>query len=169
MVKRIYSAKKGAQFSNEQAQVYGPHLERLQKNKGDKLTPSDVVKDAKKKSSPTHNFFEWDNKDAGNKWRKYQARHLLNSIEVIIKEYPSEPVKLFYNVVNGDDSEDQQGYVTIEKVMSQEEYRKQIIEHALRELRGWEKRYRIYNELSHLFSVMNREIIKVEKTCKIEA
>lgn len=48
------------------------------------LTPQAVVDDARKKTSPLHNEFEWDDKKAGHHWRLQQARRLIASVTLTV-------------------------------------------------------------------------------------
>lgn len=47
-----------------------------------RVTASMVVADAKKKTSPLHACFDWDNDVAGDKWRLEQARRLIQSVRI---------------------------------------------------------------------------------------
>ena len=60
-------------------------LDKLYKKYG-KLTPDMVVKEAKKKSSPLHQYFEWNDTEAALQWRKQQARVMIHHIKVIREE-----------------------------------------------------------------------------------
>jgi hypothetical protein len=53
---------------------------------GGELTPDAVVADAKRKDSPLHGYFEWDDKQAGHKFRLMQARRLITRFQVSIIE-----------------------------------------------------------------------------------
>ncbi len=46
------------------------------------LTPEIIVAAASDADSPLHALFEWDDEAAAKKWRIYQARIILNNIEV---------------------------------------------------------------------------------------
>lgn len=151
MVDMVYRARKGAQFNDDQATIFGPHLETLAGKKGTILTPKDVVADGEKKSSPAHTFFEWNNEEASKKWRLQQARHLLGNIMVEIRELNNTPVRAFYNV-KVEDKGTSRAYVPLGIAMSEADYRKQIIDEAMAEARSWRNRYQIYTELS---SIMN--------------
>jgi len=56
-------------------------LSRIQNVYG-KITPEIIVREAGDTSSPLHNYFEWDDEKAGERWRVQQARILLNNIQV---------------------------------------------------------------------------------------
>ncbi len=48
------------------------------------LTPEAVVEASKKKKSPMHKLFEWDNEKAGHQHRLQQARQIINNIEIVV-------------------------------------------------------------------------------------
>lgn len=56
-------------------------------NKG-RLTPQNVVADARNRNSPLHDIFEWDDAKAADQYRLEQARELIRSvkIEVVTEE-----------------------------------------------------------------------------------
>jgi hypothetical protein len=96
MSKKIFKA---ASLSDERAQKYGEFLWKLKEDNGEVLKPSFVVKKAKPKSSPIHDFFEWDDKVASLKYREWQARYLLGEIEVVeIIDDKEEKIRAFHNL-----------------------------------------------------------------------
>jgi hypothetical protein len=61
-------------------------VDRLAKLAGDgRLTPDQVVKDARKETSPLHGEFEWDDSVAAHKYRIEQARDLIAGHKVYIE------------------------------------------------------------------------------------
>ena len=48
------------------------------------LTADNVLKEAAKTDSILHQFFEWDNDMAANKYRLQQARNLINRVEIVV-------------------------------------------------------------------------------------
>lgn len=58
------------------------HLGSLARANNGRITPDDVVADARKKDSPLHDLFEWDVKKAAAHHWKETARSLIRSVEV---------------------------------------------------------------------------------------
>lgn len=52
------------------------------------LTPEQVLADAKRKESPLHGYFEWDDRKAAMFHRLTQARELIASYEIVIADNP---------------------------------------------------------------------------------
>jgi len=137
-----YAAAAGAHFSNSWAVVLGKQFERIAKREF--LTPEAVLEDARKKKSPIHSFFEWDDAVAGEEYRKKQAGHYLRTV-VVIQEEDERPVRAFH-VITGEDSE--RSYQPLEVVLNDAEMMRQVIERARRELVSWSQRHRQYEELA---------------------
>lgn len=77
----IYKAKPGSWFTDHDAEIIGPELEKLiGSGKG---TPDEIVKSASKPESPLHRYYDWDDAIAACKWRKQQARLMVNAIVVV--------------------------------------------------------------------------------------
>jgi hypothetical protein len=85
-------------------------LERISRLKGGRITPDTVIVEAKKKSSPLHEFFTWDDSEAAKKQRLYEARELIRSVRVttVVEE------RVFRSIAYVRDpgcNSDQQGYI----------------------------------------------------------
>lgn len=78
----IYEFKQQSSTGGTDPQAVGEALQEL-RNKHDGIEPVEVVKMAKRKTSPLHEYFEWDNTVAGAKWRVDQARRLIKAIVII--------------------------------------------------------------------------------------
>jgi len=114
-----------------------------------KLTPIEVVDAARDITHPLHSYFEWDNSRAAELYRLAQARMLINQVEVILNVDGQET--RFEKYVNVSLGEGARSYITIEKALSKEDYKKQIIATALAEAEYWQKKYLAYSELSPIF------------------
>lgn len=148
----IYTARESSWLSNKDAQVYGPELYRLSEQH-ERLTPEIIVNAASAKRSVLHTYFDWDDSEAAIKWRKSQARKLVRSIKIVIEDSPEEEeIQLFYNVENGRG----QKYVTVFTILKDAEYRQQLIEQALNEIKRWEIKYKQLNELRQIFQAVEQ-------------
>lgn len=166
MEKKIFRAAKGAQFEYEKAQIYGQELERIRKENGGVLTPQLVLNEAKDKNNLLHDYFEWDNTVAADKFRINLARHLINHIEIVIVSNGTEKQQRAYlNVTKANENNDeevQRVYVTIEKALSEPELRKQVLANALREAEFWKEKYHDYKELSEVFLAIDKTKKKIK-------
>jgi len=151
---KVYKAVYGSPITDEDAQVLGPRFEAMAEELGC-VTPEDIVTDAEPKSSPTHDYFEWDNEAAAHRCRLDQAKGYLRYVTVEI-ESASEPVRAFHNVriIRQEQTDKdtivetaQRGYVPISTAMSTPDLWEQVCERALRELQSWRHRYGVYHGL----------------------
>jgi hypothetical protein len=153
----VYRWKEGSRLPVS-AQVAGEHLERLQAQQGGRLTPLDVVRDARKRSSPLHPAFEWDDSKAAAIYREERARYILRSLVVVIATREPDkgeadcPVRAFVNVERDSES----FYTPTVTALSDEELRRQVLEDALRELHVWEQKYRDLKELVAVFTAAQK-------------
>lgn len=165
--KKIYKASAGAGYNDSQAQIIGKELARIGQGREKDVTPELVVETAVLKRSPLHDFFEWDNGVAGEKYRVFQARNIINHLRVIIWTDAGElpETKAFHNINFAVSSEDENGesiriYRPVEE-LNDETIRADIIKNALRELRNWRDRYKEYGSIfNELFEEID-EILKV--------
>ena len=148
MEKRIFKAGKGSGFNNEKAQVYGEFLWKIREENGDVMTPHQIVDKAKPKSSPIHEYFEWDDGIASEKYRIFQARNLIARIEIIVQSDGEEDqIRAFHNISVQDGEEHERGYVTLKDVQSNQDYLEIVLAGALDEIKSWQKRYSQYKRL----------------------
>jgi len=168
MARKKFKATKGARFSQKEAQIYGEELDRISKENNGTLSPSDVVEKARNRRNPLHEYFEWNDNKAGEGYRIYQARNLINHIVVVIKyDHKQKEHKAFLSV-NETPQEIKKNkiYVTIERVLSEPKLRQQILNEAIKEIEFWQERYHEYKELGRIFRAIKstkRKIIKKKK------
>lgn len=170
MEKKVYKAKRGAPFAQKKAQIYGECIEEIKDKKGGAVRTKDVIEVAQDKHSPLHDYFEWDNKIAGAKYRTHQARQLLNHLTVIVKtDGEEQEQKAYLNVsVVTEEGGVEQIYVTIDRALTDNEFRAQVLAQAIREIEYWQQKYKEYSELSTIFQAIERakEEIKIEEGIK---
>lgn len=90
------------------------------------LTPQAVVDAARRRSHPLHDYFEWNNEVAGEKYRLEQARALIRSVRVVI-ETRSAPIRTVYYVRDPRRPPEEQGYVSLPVLRSDEELARDAI------------------------------------------
>ena len=127
------------------------------RNKGI-LMPEEIVAEAKPKSSPLHDQFDWDDSEAAQKWRIHQARLLLN----IVVEYigPEDDTKEMRVFVSLRDERGEGGYRLLNKVLSTRPLREQLLEDAIAEMEHFKHKYRDLKELAEVFAAMDSVLVK---------
>lgn len=105
-------------MSKEQRDKISAYLATLEDD-NDRLTPDAVIEDAKNPASPLHPFFEWDlGKAAYRHWQE-QARALISSVRIIQRTDKSVVSSVYY-VRDPTASNDQQGYVSVKMLRTDE-------------------------------------------------
>lgn len=162
---KVWKAAPGAGFSNEKAQVYGECIEALCESMGGPVPPKAIVKEARKKRSPLHKAFEWDDGVAAEQYRLEQARHIAHHIDVVIEMPTGEPqvIRNFHSVQVGEEGARERGYVTLATVQEVPDYYQQVIADALRMLRTWRHRYGQYSELESTTPFVDKAIEEIER------
>jgi hypothetical protein len=82
----IYQFKKGARIgSGVDPQKAGEKIEEIRERDGGIQTEA-ILAEAKKKRSPLHSAFEWDDTVASHQYRLIQARQLVKALVVCLEE-----------------------------------------------------------------------------------
>jgi len=148
----VYQIKPGARLNGD-AQKIGEKIEEIRLKAGGYLRPEKIVAEARRRSSPLHGCFEWDDSKAAEAHRLDTARYILRVIVVRI-ESADPPVETRAFVVV-DQKDEAQSFTSIEFAMSRPEHREQILARAKAELDQWRKRYQDLNELSAVFEAID--------------
>jgi hypothetical protein len=164
-----YFAKAGSRFTDKDAQVIGPELEKLTEE--GRSTAKDIVEVAKDSESVLHPYFEWKDEVAASLYREDQARHMANSITIVVKNGKGEDteIRAFHavKVVTSEKEQAQKSYTSIEKIVENSDMSTQIIEESRKYLLGWQERYDVYRsmipEFNTEFSSISEEINKLSK------
>ena len=146
-------------------------VKALAEKNGGTITPEIVLEEAKRKASPLHAFFCWDNTKAANEYRKIQAAVIIRRIKVTYtpSEGISVRVRAFVNVVEpNDDSTDdiadddesapgrQRGiYVGFEDAMHFDNYKDQVIRQCKRDVESFRSKYAAISEASKIIAAMD--------------
>jgi hypothetical protein len=125
-----------------EAQKAGEELERI-KCKHGSIVPKSVIDESRPMDAVLHKCFEWNDKVAAESYREVQAREIIRNI-VIVKNKDNDEgeqiiVRAFWPVVTGD--EEAKKYISIEEAISDDNYKKQMIEQAKSEMIAMKKRY----------------------------
>ena len=141
----VYKFKQGARIKTD-AQIAGAELERLEADGN--LTAKALVDASRPAEAPLHKEFEWDDSIAAESYREMQARHIINSIEIVREE--REPVRAFFNIERTDSQ-----YHHVDVIMRQEDSRQKLLMSALAELKAFERKYAQLTELAAVFEAID--------------
>jgi hypothetical protein len=127
------------------------------------VKPHDIVKDAASPESVYHNFFEWDDRKAGPKFRLQQARHLLQSLRVIYHDPEGKRVSVrkYIRVILSKpaDTELRSGYVPRMEVIKTPRLKEQVVEMARQALESFKVRFRLFPEIEAVFPHVDAAIL----------
>jgi len=136
-------------------QVAGETLATLAKGKGH-LQPQMVVDASRPKRAPLHNYFEWDNKKAGELHRLDQASKLIRSVRVVAQEASETVLRRPFIHIPAQIKGTPSSYYPTATVMSSVDLRGRAIADALSYLHQAKSRLKEYRELEKEHSVIER-------------
>lgn len=133
------------------AQKAGNELARIESRYG-ALRPEDVVAESRAGKSVLHKCFNWDDKDAAEKYRISQGQDLIcNIVAVKINGKALEaPVRAFVSI--------ERAYVRVSAVIKSGEFTEIMLAQALKELEAFRRKYAALRSLRELFSHIDRAI-----------
>lgn len=142
-----YKSKRGLP-GGVSAQVAGELIDKIKTRNGH-LTPDMLVKEARKKTSPLHGCFTWNDKEAGRLRRLDEARFLLRVITVEV-EADNETVitRAFVSVT------DDPIYTTIESALADDDMRESLLSQAKKDLGSFRSKYSQLKELAVVFEAI---------------
>jgi hypothetical protein len=154
------------------ATVFGAYYDQLRQQHGGELDAETLVKEAKSKSCPIHDSFEWDNKIAGHEHRLTQARQMMAAIAVYEEtpEGPTQPIRYTVAVTPRvvEPEAMKKAYVPMKEALADAERRQEVVRQAFRDARAWETRYRGIKELAGVFEALDKAEIEAFPPTDIE-
>lgn len=106
-------------------------MTRMSKANGGKITPEALVAAARDPDSPLHDYFEWDDSTAAEKYRMMQARTMLRSCHYNVT-INNRKVELPYYMRDPEMASMDQGYVEISRVKTEEDLSRDILVNEFR-------------------------------------
>lgn len=101
-------------------------LQAIADRNGGKLQPRQVVEAAQDPESPLHTAFTWNDEAAAAAYRLEQARQLIRSIRIDIST-ETRTVSTVAYVRDPDCAEDEQGYVSVARVRSDTDRKRDVL------------------------------------------
>lgn len=153
----LYSIKDGFKINKKFAQPAGEIMAQLEAE--GKLTAEELVNVSRPEEAPLHDYFEWDDAIAAEKYRERQGVYLIQAvIEIDQKQTKSDNTveveikKPFYSVEQGD-----KHYYHIDTIVQDEDKSQKLFEMCVRELKQIERRYEIIRDkLSGVFEEIDK-------------
>lgn len=143
----------------------------LSEKHGGTITPEIILTEAKRKASPLHGFFCWDNTEAANEYRRIQAERLIRRVKVTISEGEDKQIRVraFVNVIEprpaAEEPEEIDGhgincrprgiYVTMQQACKVDDYRDQMIRQCKRDVEAFRSKYSALQEAGRIITAMD--------------
>ena len=152
-----YSSKK-SRFNKNDVSVIGPELVRILGEYGESK-PEVIVDEARKKGSPLHSYFTWDQKEAARLYNIREAQYMINNIqiEVIAPAGKVVRVNIASSIVRP-----QIGHVyqRTDIILANKSDREQLLESAWGELRSFIARYSNFVEFEPVIRTIRLQMKK---------
>lgn len=100
------------------------------------ITPAAVVDKARDPDTALHSQIDWDNEEAGGKWRLHQARMLIVRYDVVVETAPETNIRVRQFVNTGPSS-----YTPIDDAFADPASREMVMHQATRELAALRRKY----------------------------
>lgn len=119
--------------------------------------PQLLLDAARDPASPFHDFFEWDNDEAGERYRLAQASALLRRWKGTIVRLYGEDKKVSVSVVRRVESPEGQrtkggaSYRRVEDILADDALREDLLQTVLKQLMAYRKRYARLQELAEVW------------------
>ena len=136
-------------------------LERIQAKHNGFLRPQDVVDAARSSKSPLHEYFEWNDSEAAQRYRLAQARALIR-VAVVVEPTTAESVRAFVSLSS--DRNAAGGYRALAQVLSDEVMKETLLADALRDLTAFQRKYdalKAVTRLNRLFASID-DVVRAE-------
>lgn len=138
-----------------------------EQNGGELVQPEQVVEFARlNRDSALHAEFEWNNTKAAHQFRLEQARRIIR-LNINVLETPNGDVTVPMYVSLVSDRRSGGGYRTLESVMSNEELREQLLHQALDEFNRVRRKYQTLQELTPVFTAIDRVASRAARTRRV--
>lgn len=148
-----YKFRDGFVAKNVDAQTAGEECDRIANSVG--LTAENLLNASREETAPLHNYFEWDNDVAAEKYRLVQSKDLIRSIIIVRQTDDDErpPVRKFIAIRKPETKERE--FIPVETVLKRQDYMEQMFEQALKDLSAFRTKYvnlRDYAKMSGVFT-----------------
>jgi hypothetical protein len=144
-------------------------INEIAERNGGKIRPDDVVADARDPSSPLHERFEWDVEKAARAHWLDTARELIRAVRVTITTDTTIVTSVAY-VRDPSVGSDEQGYVSVTTLRSDEDLAREAIVYEFARAQGALTRARevaaalnLRNEVDRLIAGVERARAKAER------
>lgn len=132
------------------------------------LKPSVIVKDARKKTSPLHGYFTWDDTEAAREHRLWQARQVIKRVRITIEEREEQFVHV--PIVKAEGTTDREGeYKPVSVIVQQPSEYELAVNELLTKIRALQRTVRQLREVAGEHDVSDHVAIVLQSLATAEA
>lgn len=135
------------------ADVAEKAIEQMRREHGI-VSPSIIIQHAKKARHPLHPIFTWDNTEAAEQFRLWQARQMLSAL-VVVTTVPGGEVKTRAYVAVSVADQRERDYKPIQIALRDD--REEVLARAMAEIQRWREKYARLEELADLFKLIDEK------------
>lgn len=136
-------------------QIVGERIEHLLSEHNNRLTPEDILNDAKNSESPLHVFFQQSLEDKAYKWDIQVARVIMNSLRIVyVNTSGDDDVKYALYSARQEDDKRKREYLHTDLVEVNEVARANIVEQCESQLRSLQRKYKFLEELPSMATLL---------------
>jgi hypothetical protein len=138
-------------------------LEFVRSKHGGVLRPEDVVEFARDERTALHGDFQWDDTEAAQQFRLWQARQVIRLVITIVDSPAGKQLIPMYVSLVSDRQQPGGGYRPLVDVMNAEDLRDELLRQALAELKTVRKKYQQLQELRPIFRAIEKVEAKTQR------
>ncbi|HEY7195465.1 MAG TPA: hypothetical protein VH439_17110 [Gemmatimonadales bacterium] len=142
------------------AQRAGEELETLFERFKGHLTKDEILAAARATNSPLHKFFEWNENNAAEHYRRKQVAALVGGLRV--KRQKKATTTRAFVFVSNPEHKGRKVYIDIQSAMRNPEMKRELVEKALTSLNRWVTAYGAARELRFVSSSVERMRRRIE-------
>lgn len=160
-----YFADEGSPFSNKDARVIGPVLERLAGG-----TRSEVLDAARPMLSPLHKYFEWNDSIAGELYRRDQAGRMLRAIKIKYADETGLHIARAFHIqhVGSHNNRTPSKFRSFQVLHGESAFAAQMMQSAMDDLQSWRRKYEPYVPIWDNFSAAFAAVLNQISECESE-
>lgn len=151
------------------ADACGRRIAQLRRELKRELEPDDILADARRRESPLHAAFVWDDGEAAERYRRFQAGQLIVCLVRVEKTAAGgEIATRAYVSVQRPDDRRKRYFMPTERAMADATIRQEVIERALHDFEKARSRWQHLQELAPIYSAIDtvRADVAEEKTIR---
>lgn len=132
-----------------------------------RVNPHAVVEEASDPASVLHQYFEWDDNEAGARYRLAQAEGLIRRVKLTIMRRDPESKTVAVTSTRAFQNRTSQrkdangGYESIEDIMADSSKRNELLAQVLKEMQSYRKRYAELRELSSIWAAIDDALVDI--------